>query len=285
MSGFSPEWLGLREPVDHRSRADDVAEKVRAAFAGSTQVVVVDLGCGTGSNLRATSELLPQRQSWTLVDYDPHLLSAARETLGRWADRAATDGERIILEKGTRRLDVMFRQVDLNQDLDAALGSKAGPICDLVTASAFFDLCSREFMQRIARAVTQRRAHFYTVLTYNGAQSWAPGHPADDEMTAAFHHHQRSDKGFGSAAGPDSAIALANAFRAAGYRVQEGDSPWILGPSEQRLVDDLAQGFAGAVEETGSVPHATISAWCDVRRSGARVGHTDTFAEPARVQD
>lgn len=280
MSGFSPEWLGLREPVDHRSRASVVADKVRVAFGGRNQVTVVDLGCGTGSNLRATSELLPPLQSWTLVDYDPYLLSAARETLGRWADRATTDGERLILHKGTRRLDVAFRQVDLNKDLALALDGDPRQACDLVTASAFFDLCSTHFMERFARAIAQRRAHFYTVLTYNGEQSWAPPHTADAEMTAAFHDHQRSDKGFGRAAGPDAARDLANALRAAGYGIQEGDSAWILGPSEQRLVDELAKGFAGAVEETGRVQAATLSGWRDVHRTGARVGHTDTFAEP-----
>lgn len=280
MSGFSAEWLALREPVDHRARASDVADAVRAAFAGRSRVAVVDLGCGTGSNLRATSELLPAEQSWTLIDYDPRLLTAARATLSIWADQATASGERLTLKKGARRIEVAFRQVDLNRDLDSALDVGTGKACDLVTASAFFDLCSSAFLERFARAVAQRKARFFTVLTYNGEQGWMPDHPADVEMAAAFHHHQRGDKGFGPAAGPDSAAALARAFRATGYRVQEGDSPWELGVFEQRLVDDLANGFAGAVAETGLVSQVTITAWRSLRRAGARVGHSDTFAEP-----
>jgi SAM-dependent methyltransferase len=279
MSGFSAEWLGLREPVDHGARATGVAARVRAAFAGHSEVVVVDLGCGTGSNLRATFELLPPEQIWTLIDYDLQLLMAARATLSRWADQATASGDQLILNKGSRRLKVAFRQVDLNLDLDTALDVGTGKACDLVTASAFFDLCSSAFMERMAHVVAQRKAKFYTVLTYNGEQSWTPAHPADAEMVAAFHHHQRNDKGFGPAAGPDSAAALARAFQAAGYRVHEGDSPWKLGVSEQRLVDDLAHGFAGAVAETQQVSAPAIGVWRSLRRTGARVGHTDTFAE------
>ena len=78
MSGFSAEWLALREPADHASRNRSVAGGLAGYFGNRDSVVVVDLGCGTGSNLRATSQLLPDRQSWTLVDYDLDLLAAAR---------------------------------------------------------------------------------------------------------------------------------------------------------------------------------------------------------------
>ena len=263
-----------------------MAKHLQAAFAGRSQVHVVDLGCGTGSNLRATSALLPSQQNWTLVDYDPRLLAAAREALGRWADHSVASGDRLIMHKGAHRLDVGFLRFDLNQDLDTALGGGTDETRDLVTASAFFDLCSPAFMERFAHAVARRRTRFYTVLTYNGEQSWTPSHPGDAEMTAAFHHHQRGDKGFGVAAGPDSARALAGAFRAVGYRVQEGESPWILGvgghaTGDQSLVEELAHGFAAAVEETGLVAPSESAAWRTIRRTGARVGHTDTFAQPA----
>jgi trans-aconitate methyltransferase len=68
MSGFSPEWLALREPVDHRSRDAGVAGELKAYFAGRHAIRIADLGCGTGSNLRGTFHLLPREQHWTLVD-------------------------------------------------------------------------------------------------------------------------------------------------------------------------------------------------------------------------
>ena len=280
MSGFSPEWLQLREPVDHRSRDRGLAAELRAYFAGRSEVIVADLGCGAGSNIRATYELLPSTQSWTLVDYDARLLAVARERLSAWADRCIAVGNGLHLVKNGKSLQVAFRQVDLNTDLDSGLGATP----DLVTASALFDLCSEPFIQRFAKAVSSRQAAFYTVLTYNGSQSWTPPHVVDRELTGAFHAHQKTDKGFGVSAGPDAPVALAQGFRDEGAIVREGRSPWTLGAGDQLLIDNLADGFADAVRETREVSADLIAAWAKVRRTGAIVGHTDTLALPSRAK-
>jgi SAM-dependent methyltransferase len=276
MSGFSPEWLALREASDHRSRDGLLAMALADRLQSKHLLHVVDLGCGTGSNIRATYAALGREQHWTLVDYDARLLAAARETLSKWGDSVTADGERLVLKKSGKTLVVGFRQANLVTDLDSALGRDA----DLVTASALFDLCSVDFIARFAQAVAARRAVFYTVLTYNGVQKWTPGHVADAAMADAFHAHQMTDKGFGPSAGPDAPKALADAFRMCGYTIKEGDSPWLLGRSDHALVDALAPGFAGAVRETGKVPAATIDAWLAASKRGSEVGHTDTLALP-----
>lgn len=276
MSGFSPEWLALREPVDHRSRDAGLAALLAQRMAAVPEPQIVDLGCGTGSNLRATAPLLGPRQNWTLVDYDARLLSAARETLNQWADRTTESRIGVILHKGPREISVRFRQADLMRDLDAALGEMP----NLVTASALFDLCSADFIKRFVEAVAARKAAFFTVLTYDGVQTWTPAHPADAAMRDAFIAHQKTDKGFGASAGPDAPNALAAGFRDAGYALREADTPWRLAAADASLIRDLAQGFAAAVEETGKVDAATIAAWRLIERTGAVVGHTDTLALP-----
>jgi SAM-dependent methyltransferase len=276
MSGFSPEWLALREPVDHRSRDPKLAARVVQHLAANSESRIVDLGCGTGSNLRALAPQLGPRQSWTLVDYDARLLTAARDRLLAWADGTTDCRVGVILHKNDREIAVRFRQADLVRDLDAALGEAA----DLITASALFDLCSTQFIERFAEAVAARRAAFYTVLTYDGVQTWQPEHPADDAMRQAFIAHQKTDKGFGTSAGPDAPSSLASAFRTAGYTVEEADTPWRLGPADSSLIADLATGFAGAVEETGRIDAKTISDWHRVIRTAAVVGHIDTLALP-----
>lgn len=276
MSGFSPEWLALREPVDHASRDMALAARLGEHFAGHSAIEVVDLGCGAGSNLRGTFSMLPDSQSWTLVDYDSRLLAAARTALMRWADKAEERGQEIVLAKDGKTMHVAFRQADLNADLDAALGARP----DLVTAAAFFDLASPEFIGQLVAAVAARRSVFYTVLTYNGQQSWTPRQAADALLLTAFHEHQRGDKGFGSSAGPAAPAALSATFQSAGYHVAEADSPWRLGMNDRQLIADLACGFADAAAETGAVDAETIAAWRAVVRSEAIVGHTDTLAFP-----
>lgn len=278
---FSAAWLALREPVDHASRAPELAAKVRAHFAGHARVRVVDLGCGTGSNLRATSALLGAEQHWTLVDYDPALLAAARQRLTEWADAARADTDALVLVKAGKTLTVRFVEADLNRDLAAVLSGAP----DLVTASALFDLISERWIAEFARAVREAGAAFYTVLTYDGRDAFAPAHPLDAAITAAFARHQKSDKGFGVAAGPDGADVLARQFRAAGFTVAEGDSPWRIGPDNAALARDLLAGIANAVGETGVIPDADLAAWlafrlAQVEGAGALLltGHRDTFA-------
>jgi SAM-dependent methyltransferase len=282
MSGFSPEWLALREPADTRARDPGLLGALAAHLAGRDSVDVVDLGCGTGANIRAIAPALGATQRWTLVDYDATLLTAARTALLAWADEGSEVGPSIALTKAGRVITVEFRQADLMQDLEAVLGG--GP--DLVTASALFDLCSADFINRMARAVAGEGAAFYTVLTYDGEQSWHPAHPADADMNAAFNEHQQIDKGFGSAAGPAAPAALALAFRQGGYEVVEAPSPWRIdgrmGADEQALIDALAGGFAGAVSEIGRVPPDVIADWLAMSRDESVVGHIDTLALPSR---
>ncbi|KUO54182.1 MAG: hypothetical protein APF80_16010 [Alphaproteobacteria bacterium BRH_c36] len=276
MTGFSSDWLKLREGADHRSRNNGLAEALSARLALREMVRVTDIGCGTGSNLRGTADLLPDKQSWTLVDYDAGLLGSARVELAAWADAAHDAGDQLSLERGRKRISVSFRQADLSADLDAALGET----CDLVTAAAFFDLASEAFIQRFAKAVAARRAVFYTVLTYNGISRWQPHHPADNAVASAFHRHQLSDKGFGAAAGPMAPIHLADQFQFAEYSVQEGESPWELGRGDQALMDEVQAGHAMAIAEIGGVDAATLKSWVSRRLSGVYIGHTDTLAMP-----
>src|SRR5262245_3271527 len=90
--GFDPAWLDLREPVDRRSRSDDLAQALARRLGRRTPVTVLDMGCGTGANLRATAPFLGAEQHWTLVDHDEDLLEAAVVRLGRWATTAERNG-------------------------------------------------------------------------------------------------------------------------------------------------------------------------------------------------
>ena len=77
MSGFSAEWLALRESYDLRARNPIVLDAVAASFKSLDAISVVDLACGAGSTVRALGPHLPARQRWDLVDNDPRLLTVA----------------------------------------------------------------------------------------------------------------------------------------------------------------------------------------------------------------
>ena len=156
------------------------------------------MGCGTGSNLRGTAPLLGPEQHWTLVDHDEACSRRRAEGYrhGRTPPTAAASAMELF--KGAKRITVDFRRADLADHLE----TRFVPSTNLVTASAFFDLASADFIASFVAAVARRKAVFYTVLTYDGDQRWLPEHEADAAMADAFHAHQLRDKGFGEAAGP-----------------------------------------------------------------------------------
>ena len=277
MSGFDASWLDLREPADHRSRNEELARLLTRHLGHRPHIEVLDLGCGTGSNLRATAPLLGQEQHWILVDHDARLLDAAVTRLASWADDWERKKDALVLRKGGKTITVRFRRGDLVNDFESVFATSA----NLVTASALFDLASGDFIAEVVAEVVRQRAAFYTVLTYNGLQRWTPKHPADAEMAAAFRAHQVTDKGFGPAAGPMAPQLLAAAFDAAGYSLSEADSTWRLETGDEELIAQLVPGFVSAVRETSTVPENKVEAWLKVQRTEALVGHTDTLALPA----
>ncbi|ALA16527.1 MULTISPECIES: class I SAM-dependent methyltransferase [unclassified Chelatococcus] len=279
MSGFSAEWLALREPADHAARNRDLLTAAAAAVADRQPVHVLDLGCGTGSNLRATAPQLGPEQYWRLVDHDVLLLAKAREELRRWADATlAEDAGALVLSAAGRRVAVSF----IAHDLSGGIGPLLVVPTDLVTAAALFDLVSPAWIEAFVQAVAAARLPFYTALTYDGREAWEPPHPHDEAVHGAFLAHQQRDKGFGPAAGPRATGLLADGFRGAGYTVSEAASPWRLTERERSLVAMLADGTAAAVGETGQVAADRLAAWRAARAQASRclVGHADLLAVP-----
>ena len=77
MTGFSADWLALREPHDARARNPAVLNAVVASLKGYPSIRIVDLACGTGSTLRVLAPQFPTGQHWRLVDNDLSLLARA----------------------------------------------------------------------------------------------------------------------------------------------------------------------------------------------------------------
>ncbi|MDK9697922.1 MAG: class I SAM-dependent methyltransferase [Siculibacillus sp.] len=278
MSGFDDAWLALREPVDHASRDAAVAERVRRHFASRASLTVVDLGCGTGSNLRALALSLPPRQHWHLIDGDADLLLAARRRLCDWADGSRPSVTGVVLEKGDRRIDVRFECADLTaRDLTFAdVGA------ELVTAAALFDLVSRDWLERLVDGLSDRKVPIYSVLNYDGVAHWHPADPLDARVVEAFNRHQRGDKGFGPALGPAAAGTLARLCQDRGHATWSGDSPWRLLPAHAELVAALTGGFARAAGEIDPALRDALAGWVEVHAAvdAVTIGHRDVFAHP-----
>ncbi|MEM7056598.1 MAG: SAM-dependent methyltransferase [Pseudomonadota bacterium] len=252
---FSADWLSLRFDADLRARDAGLAKQLADALP-SRDLRILDLGSGTGANLAALAPVIDRGQHWVLTDNDVGLLDQVLPPVGVSCDRLA---------------------VDLAGDLSEVFD----PTPDLVTASAFFDLCGPQLIDRVVTETFAARAAFYTVLTYDGREAWSPPHPMDAEVLDAFHADQRSDKGLGKALGPDANAYLADRFSEAGYKVLTASSDWLLDQSQDgELIRALADGSASAVQ--AALGTATAESWAKDRRNAAKVmiGHQDLLALP-----
>jgi len=261
MSGFSAEWLALREPADAAARAPRVTQAIADATCGRTPLRVADLGCGTGSNMRYLASRLPQPQAWRLLDHDAALLATARTLVPQ---------------------AVETRVADL-RDLEPS----AFEGCDLVTASALLDLVSEAWVRRFASLCRDAGAVVLVVLNYDGRTECTPADADDDVVRELVNTHQRSDKGFGPALGPDSGPRTAQALADAGYRVVVEKSDWVVGPDQADLQRQLIAGWADAAVELAPVEAGRIRAWqsrrlahVDAGTSTVRVGHDDVGGVP-----
>lgn len=279
MSGFSIAWLDLREPADLRARNPELARMAAqwlctGAGVTSFDPVVVDLGAGTGSTLRAFDTYAGRRCIWRLVDHDGDLLD---EALRR-------HGAAVAIED---------YQADLGIIAELPLTGAR-----LITASALFDLASQDYLDKLVGRITGTRrgqtehvqTGLYAALNYDGTTTWLPAHPLDTAVLDAFNRDQRRDKGFGPALGPDAAGALQMVLRNARFSVYTGNSPWQLGPQDQALICELVRGIASAVSRDYGLPGAQLQDWEDFRLAHAAdgsctVGHVDVLALPGPASD
>jgi glycosyltransferase involved in cell wall biosynthesis len=262
---FSADWLALREPADRVSRSSRLTRAVADVFSQSAELRILDLGAGTGANMRFLAPHLPPRQSWLLVDHDGALLA-----------RVPTSAD------GLRRVEP--RQLDLN-----ALNGDAGRECfsgrALVTASALLDLVSAEWLRALAARCRDTGAALLFALNYDGRIQFSPEEPEDAEVRELVNQHQRTDKGFGLALGPDAPATAERFLAGLGYRVERERSDWVLEPGSHELQRQLIDGWAQAATEIARERSGSIAGWRTRRlahvaagRSRLVVGHEDLAA-------
>lgn len=324
MGDFSTTWLALREPVDGRARSTHLLRSLQArlstcerspgAEAASPQPLrILDLGCGTGANLRYLAPRLGlepgagpwARQDWICVDRDRRLLADLTHRTADWARgrnlTASVQGEGLIIQgaQGVQSIPAWgphCRVRTLGRDL--ARGSESlllGP-GTLVVASALLDLVSANWLAGLLRACARSGSHLYLALTYDGRVGLVPDHPHDGTLVALVNAHQGRDKGLGGPAlGPSAPARLAELAAGLGFALEAADSDWVLGPDESELQSALVAGWAVAArEQLPAGPESRgldeeICRWHERRQAHiaagllqVRVGHQDALLSPLR---
>jgi hypothetical protein len=260
MSGFSAAWLDLREGFDRAARSDALMRRFASLLAPAPRIV--DLGAGSGSNVRALAPLVPARTRWRLVDDDEALLALA----------------------ATRCGEVACERRDLVHDLEAAIGDADG-----VAAAALADLVSSDWLDRLFAIAARRAAPVLMTLTTDGTPVLEPAAPGDAAVIAGFTLDQARDKGFGPALGANAPGALIAAATRHGYGIEAAHSDWQIGTDDAAMLGAMLDYLAGGAIAAQPESHDAVKAWHAARRADVaarrlrmRVGHRDILAYPIR---
>ena len=282
-------WLALREPADVASRSATLTRAIVDALSRHSSLRVLDLGTGTGSNVRYLADHIHVPQRWLLVDRDPTVLGEMPARMAEWGtSRGYTvvpdgnDGNDLVIRGPHMDCRVETCSADLGRLPDRRIFSGR----HLVTASALLDLVSEHWLRDLAASCRESGAAGLFALTYTGSSVCSPAEPEDDEIRGLMNRHQRaSDKGFGPAAGPDAFQSAIRSFAEAGYEVRHDASDWRLPPGAKTLQRLLVQGWAEAALEIAPGQAAMIRDWLKRRlahveaaRSHIVVSHQDLAA-------
>lgn len=263
----SPKWLSLREPADHAARSHDLVSVLMPQLPND--LVIHDLGSGTGSMTRWLAPQLYGPQRWVLHDRDDELLARAVTR----APLSAADGSDVRI--GTR-----------TSDITALSGSDLADAA-LVTASALLDLLTADELSRIATVCVNKTCPALFTLTVTGKVRLTPPHRLDAVIRSAFNAHQRRVVAGRRLLGPHAVTHTADSFARLGAHVVIRDSPWRLGADDLGLVVEWLTGWVGAACEQRPELADPARAYLVQRLADAAagrlhitVGHADVLATP-----
>jgi hypothetical protein len=281
---FSPDWLALREPVDEAARSKSLTLKLVEALPPKEPLDVLDLGTGTGANVRYLMDRLPASQRWLLVDNDEELLELAAAQMSAWGARHDTevftsdDGMSFRSAKGTRLLET--RRASL-QNLDPSMFAGRA----LVTTSALLDLVSDQWLRTFLPRCREAGAAVLCALSYDGRIRCEPMESEDFTIRGLVNRHQKTDKGFGPALGGEAASVAEDYLNRLGYHVRSDASDWRVPPAmadlQRRIIDGWAEAAAAIAPEQAELVQgwrARRLAHVEAGRSRLIVGHKDLAA-------
>jgi SAM-dependent methyltransferase len=292
VTGFSVDWLALREPYDREARGmaahslelNSLASRLRG---GDPTLAVLDLACGTGANLRELAPRLSGSQQWTLVDHDPKLLEALPGVLVAWA---SANDFLFQAKAASMRVEGPGWTAEVHPlciDLALELGSLPFGGSRLVTASALLDLVSAPWLDALFGRVRSAGAAVLFALNVDGRVAWDPPIAGDEEVDRLFALHQRRDKGFGPALGVQAVSLAVSRLSAMGYGIVQATSDWRIDASEEAqaaaMLAAMVEGMGAAAIEQDPTARSSVSEWIQRRiavldKTHLRVGHQEILA-------
>ena len=287
--GFSESWLELREPADHAARSTALLDTLVHWRKSHDTLRIMELGAGTGSNLRYLMPALGQNQHWLLIDNDAALLEHLPKLLKIFADthnaQLTQSSDCLVVKHANFSATITSRVIDLASQLDQLIQQET----HLLTASALLDLTSAKWLNQLASIAYRHRCACLFALNYNGTITWHPASTSDAVVSNLLNLHQLGDKGFGFALGPCAGSYFADQLEQSGNTVYIESSNWQIDESMTELQQAIIEGWAPAAIEQNDEAAEQIDRWFEQRKAWIKegvsqltVGHCDVLAIPEK---
>ena len=200
-TGFSTIWLEERFRFDAAARNAQLEHICLKYIDKYPRVNLVDVGAGSGANVRHWAERIPQDQSWTLVEQDGELLAEGLQLTAAWGKERGFEvyegskGEWIFStsSKKVQVKGVVGSLLDINEQVDLTTQH-------MVMANAVFDLFSVQQFETFARQIQPHSLAFYPTINYAG-MGFEVLHPGDAQMVAWYEGHMERNRPEGRAMG------------------------------------------------------------------------------------
>jgi SAM-dependent methyltransferase len=265
-------YLAAKTTVDDRALNRHVLAELRRLMpAGAPQVLEVGAGLGT-MVARLVDWGAVGAGEYVLLDADRQLLDCSRRWLRDWAVARGLRSD--LLPDGLQVGDLRVRLVhaELGSYLEAADGARA----DVLIANAVLDLVDvPAILPGLLRLLIPGGVYWFTI-NYDGESIFAPGHPLDDQIMAAYHRDMDERIRYGRPAGESrTGRGLFHHLRGAGApALAAGSSDWVVYPTPDGTYPADEAYFLGSILDTirdalrnrqDRVAPADLAGWLAVR--------------------
>ena len=246
-SGYA-RYLAAKTTVDDRALNRHVLAELRRLMPARAPRVL-DIGAGLGTMVaRLLDWGVVGTGEYILLDTDRPLLDHSRRWLHDWA--AARGLPSNLRPDGLQLGELRVRLVhaELGRYLEADHEGRA----DVLIANAVLDLVDvPAILPGLLRLLVPRGAYWFTI-NYDGESIFAPGHPHDKRIMAAYHRDMDERVRYGRPAG-DSRTGrhLFGQLRAAGApALAAGSSDWVVSAGPEGTYPDDEADFLRRILST-----------------------------------
>jgi len=280
LTDFSKNWLELREPLDRKFRSNELIKTLNLVLP-NRPIHVIDLGTGTGSNLRYLCKELKGNQIWQLIDNDGNLLKTIPAYTNEWAIKnkllVKKLGNELLIKGQNIECHAYIQQKNLSDLTDIMIPEKA-----LVSCSALLDLVSKNWLITLAKKCMYIKATILFTLNYDGHIKFRPREDDDELVRSLINKHQLKNKGFGNAMGPKAGHMAIQVFSEIGYNIRSQCSNWKIKSNNNELQAMLLDMWLDAATEVSPEQKNRLRNWRKKRQhhiisrdSELEIGHTD----------